>query len=110
MDGINVFEDGACKRLDIKTSIYPLKVVVTTAYTFLDRAFILLDGDPKSTIIVHLQAKKEGDAANLLVKEFQNALLGYAHFQLVSDENRKIREMIVYRALMTMEHEVTHAK
>ena len=41
--------------LTVNPKIYPLETVYSAAYTFLDKAYILLDGDPKKEIIVKLK-------------------------------------------------------
>ena len=38
--------------------IYPIDVVYAAAYVMIDRAFIILDGDPKEEIKVEIRKKK----------------------------------------------------
>ena len=45
--------------LNINPKLYSLETVYSAAYVFLDRAYILLDGDPKEKIVVKLKPKKE---------------------------------------------------
>ena len=84
----------------INPGIYPLDVVYSAAYVFLDRAYVLIDGDAKKEIIVELKPKA-GKSIDNLGNEFNNELLNYANYKKFSEKNKDIRTMIVQRAIVT---------
>lgn len=88
--------------ISINPGIYPLDVIYSAAYVFLDRAYLLLDGDPKKKIIVEVRPK-EKTKSNLqkLGREFNNELINYAAYKEQSKRNASIRQAIVQRALLT---------
>jgi His-Xaa-Ser system protein HxsD len=87
--------------LKIDPRIYPLRVVYSCAYVFLERAYIMLDGDPKRRLIVSIKSKDGGDSKKL-AGEFLNELLNASLRYQISKENRKLREYIVGSALISV--------
>ena len=85
----------------LKPSIYPLETIYLACYVFLDRAYLFLDGHPKKEIIVRLKGKESLSQRKLekLVGEFNNELLNAALRRKISQDNKKLREAIVFRAL-----------
>lgn len=86
--------------VNINPKLYGLETVYSAAYVFLDRAYIMLDGDPEKEIVVKLKAKKEEDLEKL-GSEFFNELINYADYQKRAEQTKKIREMLMERALIT---------
>ena len=86
--------------INVKTNIYPLDVIYSAAYVFLDKAYILLDGDPKKTVTVKM-VPKEGQDIKMLGMEFNNELLGYSLYKKQSEKNSPIRQAIITRAIIT---------
>lgn len=86
----------------IAPKLYPIEPVYITAYVFLDRAYVYLDGDPEKEVHIHLKGKKKLTEKELkaLADEFLNELLNYSLRYQISRDNRKIREYIVGAALM----------
>lgn len=93
----------------INPKIYPLDVVYSAAYVFLDKAYVLIDGDPKKEIIVELKPK-DGKSIDKLGDEFNNELLNYANYKKFSEKNKDIRTMIVQRAIVTNDPEIITEK
>jgi len=85
----------------INTKIYSLPAIYQTAYLFLDKVYIFLDGEPQKEIIVIMKAKENAKNKDLssLAKEFYNELLNQLLREKVSQTNAKIREYIVAQAL-----------
>lgn len=95
---------GDCVVLSINPKVYPLEAVYSAAYVFLDRTYILLDGDPKREIFVELKPKEGGEnekELETLGRDFNNELINYADYQKRAKETKKIREMLLQRALIT---------
>ena len=86
--------------LFLNPKVYPLDVIYSAAYVFLDRAYILLCGDPKKRVVVDLKPKNNYDLKKL-GREFNNELLNYAFYKKQSEKTKNIRESIIQRALLT---------
>jgi len=96
----------------INPKIYPLEVIYSAAYIFIDRAYVLLDGDPENEIIVVMKSKinPDQDVLEKLAMDFNNELLHYAVYVIQAARNRGLREAIVRRALATnLEENVDYA-
>lgn len=85
----------------LNANIYSFESILGAAYSFLDRAYIFLDGDPKKNIKVVLKLKKESSGLNpeSLKGEFLNELLGQSLRLKLAKDNKKIQEYIVGQAL-----------
>lgn len=101
---MEIREKEGCILISINPRIYSLDVIYSAAYVFLDKAYLLLDGDPQKKIVVELRPK-EKSKSNLekLGREFNNELLNYATYKEQSERNASIRQAIVQRALLTSE-------
>lgn len=99
MKNIEIENNWAILRINPK--IYPVEVIYSAAYVFLDKAYILLDGDPKSEIIIRIKPKNKEKDKELLGLEFFNELINYADYRQRSEETKNIREALLQRALLT---------
>jgi len=100
LSNLTVRNDESKVIVKINPKIYPMDVVYSAAYIFLDKAYVLIDGDPKKEIIVELKPKKK-ENIETLGNEFNNELLNYANYKKFSEKNKDIRTMIVQRAIIT---------
>jgi His-Xaa-Ser system protein HxsD len=89
--------------LFINPKIYPLEVLYSAGYVLLDRAYVILDGDPKKEIIVQLKAKSKNENLEELALDFNNELISYAVYVVQAARTDEIRKAIVERALLTAE-------
>ena len=94
--------------ISVNPMIYPLTIIYSAAYVFLDRAYILLDGNPKKEIVVKLKPKG-GDDPEKLANEFFNELINYADYSRRAGQTKKIRETILQRALITNDPSIIDA-
>lgn len=84
----------------VNSKVYSFESIVNTAYAFLDKTHVFLDGDPKTKIKVSLKAKEScALSAQDLKGEFHNALLEQDLRLRLAKDNKKIREYIVGQAL-----------
>jgi His-Xaa-Ser system protein HxsD len=76
---------------------YSLEAIYATAYVFINRCYVYLDGDPKKTIAVVLKGKEKLNEKQLKVLqgEFLNELLNYLLRVEIGKRNRKVRESIL---------------
>ena len=93
----------------INPEIYPLDVVYSAAYILMDKAYFILDGNPKKKIMVEIRPKKKEDLERLSMN-FNEELLNYAVYKTFSEKNKKIRESIIQRALLTNELSTDYLK
>lgn len=84
--------------LNINPEIYNLSVVYTTCYSFLDKAYILIDGDPKFELLVELKPKKEYDLEKL-GREFNNELIKYGFYHNQHLKTVGIKTLMLQRIL-----------
>ena len=91
----------------VNPQLYSLEAIYGAAYVFLDRAYLFLDGNPKSQVMVTLKGKERLNKKQLkdLAGEFYNELLNCALRNQISKNNQKIREYIVARALFSTTEE-----
>ncbi len=87
--------------LTLNPQLYSLDVIYGVSYVFIDRAYILLDGDAKKTIKVFIKGKNKlsEKCLNALAGEFENELLNYSLRERINKANRKIRERTIEKAL-----------
>ncbi|MEA3464092.1 MAG: His-Xaa-Ser system protein HxsD [Patescibacteria group bacterium] len=90
-------------ELVLNSKIYPLSAIFGAAYIFINKAYILFDGDPNKQIKVSFKSKPETNSEVLenIVGEFKNELLNYALREQIVKSNQKIRETIIAQALLS---------
>jgi len=91
--------------IKVNPKIYPMEAIYGASFIFLDRAYVKLDGDPEKNVLVYLKGKKALTKNELknLAGEFLNELLNYTLRNLISKENKTLREYIVAQALISTE-------
>lgn len=98
IDNLEIHSDHVV--VSVNPKIYDLDVVYSAAYVLMDKAYIVIDGDPEEEIIVEIRAKDKSDN-ELVGRDFNNELINYAVYKAQSAANQEIKETIVKRALMT---------
>lgn len=91
--------------LKINPKLYPIDLIYSASYMFLDRVYVLLAGDPETEILVRLKPKAKEELDNL-GDEFMNELINYANYYKRSEQTINIREMLLHRAIMTNDPDV----
>ncbi|MBT7903471.1 hypothetical protein HN587_06430 [Candidatus Woesearchaeota archaeon] len=99
LGNITIESDNATFSLNPK--IYPIDIVYSAAYIMIDKAFIILDGDPTQEILIEIRKKKPNQDLNLLVQDFNEELLNYSVYKIQNERNKQIRETILQRVLLT---------
>lgn len=92
--------------VSVNPKIYPLNVIYAAAYVFIDRAYVIIDGNPEEGVIVELKAKGKEDLKKLGY-EFNNELLNYAVYEGQAKDNSEVRAVLIKRALLTNGEEET---
>jgi His-Xaa-Ser system protein HxsD len=86
--------------ISINPKIYPLEVVQSAAYAMIDRAYVILDGNPEEEIFVELRPKNKKDMKDIDL-QFSNELLNYAVYYNQSKLNKEARNAIMQRVFST---------
>src|SRR3989344_2997038 len=95
--------------LSLNPKVYPLDVVYSASYVFLDKSYVLLDGNPKREVIVELRFKeRKGSKKQLerLGRDFLNELVNYADYRERAEKTKEIRQILLQRALITNDFSV----
>ena len=103
---VKINESEGYVSISVNPDIYSLSVVYSASYVFLDKAYVLLKGDPKKEIIIELRLKgdlfkKTEGKLDFLGREFLNELINYSFYKQQSDKNNSIRTILLQRALLT---------
>ena len=101
LGNIEINEKEGYAFFSINPKIYPIDVVYAAAYVMIDMGFVILDGDPKKEIRVEIRKKEDHHDLKGLVISFNEELLNYATYKVQSEKNKKIREMLLQRVLLT---------
>lgn len=106
-----IIEDGAA-RITLDPRLYNLEMAYATAYVFLDKAWVLFEGDPKQGIIVRLTPKDKKDdpalTAQCLAQEFCNELVSITNYFNMLEKNRDTVNLILQRALFSASPAAAH--
>jgi len=86
--------------ISVNPKIYPVDVVLSAAYLFTEKNYVLLDGDPKDEIVVEIRPKEKDDLKRIGM-EFNNELIEYANYAVSTIKNEKLREAIIQRVMLT---------
>jgi His-Xaa-Ser system protein HxsD len=87
--------------VSVNPKIYPLEVIYSAAYVLIDKAYIVIDGDPEEEVIVELKPKEKSTDLEILGRDFNNELLNYAVYKTQSEKNAGLRQALLQRALLT---------
>lgn len=86
--------------INLNSKVYPLEVVLGAAYSFIDRVYVYLDGDPDKIIKISFKSKDGDSNIKKIAGDFQNELLNQALRRQISENNQVIREYIVANAIL----------
>lgn len=101
LNNIELDEKGEYAIFSVNPRIYSLDLVYSASYIMIDKAFIILDGDPKEKIMVEIRKKTKDQELKTLVREFNEELLNYAVYKAQSEKNKNLREMILQKVLLS---------
>lgn len=88
--------------VSVNPSLFPVEVVYSAAYCLIDKAYLVIDGDPDEEVEISITVKEDNDAdPEELAKEFNNQLLNYGVYVTQAARNQSLRESIVQKALNT---------
>jgi len=100
MDNIQIIPEKNIAIVKINTKIFPLDIIYSASYVFLDRAYISLDGDPEKQINVFIKPK-ENQNLQTIGQDFNNEIINYAVYKVQSEKAKELRETFMKRILAT---------
>ena len=103
MEKFEIDKESNSVVISVNPKIFPLEVIYSAAYVFLDKAYVMMDGNPQENIAVQLKAKNSGEDLQSLALEFNNELVSYSVYVVKAARTSEIRKAIVQRALATIE-------
>lgn len=106
INNLEIDKKGGYLIVSINPKIYPLEVIYSAAYVFLDQAYLLIDGNPEEEIFVQLKPKNRKEDLEKLGNEFNNELVNYSVYVVQAVRNQPLRKAIIERALLTNTTEV----
>jgi His-Xaa-Ser system protein HxsD len=87
------------KTITVDTNIYSLRSIFSTAYIFLDDFYIFLDQPQENKVTIEIKSKDLNCDLDEAVGRFKNELINTSLRLKISEDNKKIRELIVSSAL-----------
>jgi len=101
-NGVRIEKKEGCDLFFINPKIYPLDVIYSVANVFLDKAYILLGGDPKKEIVVELRPKEEKKKGEIekIGGQFSNELLNYTFYKKKVEKNSSILQAFFQEDLL----------
>lgn len=87
----------------VNTAVYPRDVVFYAAYVFLDRSYVVIDGNPESELVVELRPKDKSKDLEDLGREFNNELLSYAVYKIQLEQNKSVRDLMLAKTMQMIE-------
>lgn len=99
VDNLEIQKEKNSVIVSVNPKIFPLNVIFSAAYAFMDKAYIIIDGDPNEEILVQLKSKEENPRLDKLGREFNNELINYSFFLEEWKKNKNLRDMIFDKIL-----------
>ncbi len=89
----------------INPKVYPMSIVNSASYVFMDKAFVMLNGDPEKEIIVRLRPREKNMDLEELGRDLNDELLSYSVYNTQADKSQAVNDAIVQKALFTNQGE-----
>jgi His-Xaa-Ser system protein HxsD len=87
----------------VDESIYSLDALLRTCYSFTDRVYIFIAREEDSRFRVHFTERPSGMPLEVVVGEFENALIDHELRLRVERETRSLRELLLAEAFAPCE-------
>lgn len=91
--------------ISVNPKIYPLDIIFSAAYIFIDKAYVIVDGDLEEEIMVQLRPKDKNTNLEILGREFNNELINYSFYAAQTNKNMELRTAVIQRAFLTSAQE-----
>ena len=94
--------------ISVDLRIFPLDLVYAASYILLDDAYVLLDQGKENEVIVSIKPKKDVDEN--FGERFNEELINYAVYNIISKRNKEISQIFIQRSLLTNGFEIKNDK
>jgi len=101
IDNMEVNKSKCNVIISVNPKVYGLDTIFSAAYIFIDKAYVIVDGDPNEEIIVQLKAKDKKMDLEKLGRDFNNELINYSFYAVQTARSMPLRAAIVQRAFFT---------
>ncbi len=99
LDNMEFDENDKSVTVSVNTKIFPLEIVYSASAILLDDAYIVIDGNPESEVVVKLRPK-ENASLEELGRRFNEELITYAVYLSESRKTKDIRNALVQKAFV----------
>ncbi len=95
MGFIKVDEKSGEVVVKVNARVFPIDLIYQAAYSLMDRAYVILDGDPEDTVYVIMKPRNYEGSLEELGRMLYDELLNFAFYAVQSVRNRGIREALL---------------
>ena len=92
-------------KIKLNPKIYSMQIIYSAAYALLDKAYIVLDGNPETEISAEIFSKGSGseglESLEKLKQRFHDELINYGNYYSSLNRDKEIVKMILERALFS---------
>ena len=106
-EAISIDNKSGIARITLNPLVYDLDVIYTTAYIFLEKAYVILDGNPKKEIIVSLKPKEKLESDKDLKQlsyEFMDHLIITEFSKIQNKDSADIKSLILKKIIPKVLH------
>ena len=101
IDNLTVDTKNRTVTVSIDPKVHSLDVVHSASYIFMDRAYVIIDGDPAAKMNVLIRPKDKDANLEVLGRDFNNELLNYSVYKTQSEKHAGVKAAILQRSLLT---------
>jgi len=101
MDNLIIDKSKGSVTINVNSRIHSLDSIIAASYIFIDKAYVILDGEPGEEIIVKLNAKDKNADLTDLGRSFNNELINYSFYAVQTQKTLPVRAAMIQRAFLT---------
>lgn len=105
---VNIDEKNNKASISLNSRIYPLDVIHFATYMLMEKATVIIEGDPDKELLVKINIKDNKSKIRNLVEDFFSELSNYSVYKIMSEKNKDIKEMLLQRALYASSPEIVN--
>jgi His-Xaa-Ser system protein HxsD len=101
MDNLVIDKSKGSVTININSRIHSIDSIIAASYIFIDKAYVILDGEPGEDVTVTLNAKDKNTDLKDLGKSFNNELINYSFYAVQTQKTLPVRAAMIQRAFLT---------
>jgi len=98
MEFISVDDKKKIVTVKVNAKVFPIDIIYSAAYSVLDRAYVILDGDPGEQVVALLRPRTFKGKLEELGRVFYDELINFAFYAVQSLRNNDIKTALVNAA------------